>query len=202
MIIASFCWMVFYGLLNYNAILYFETIRNYPAIITACCFLTQPVTGTIVNIFAGLTMHKIPGRYLMMIGTAGFTASSIIWATMSMDRNYFKGPFWAFMLTVIGADLLYNISNRVTLSSLEKKLQSRGAGTFNTIVQLSAAVALGLNSTIIMSKYPAYGTTAQNDDLNALFHAIKYSYYFAIALAATAFCVSWFLKVGVIGKKN
>lgn len=202
MVIASFCWMVFFGMLNYNAMIYFENIRGYPIMVVACCFLTQPIAGILVNIFAGFTMHEIPGRILMSVGTLGFTGSTIIWATMSYHRNYFEGPFWAFILTVIGADLIYNISNRVTLSSLERKLQSRGAGTFNTIIQLSSAVALGLNSTIIMSKYPAYGTSQQNDDLHALFHATKYSYYFAIALAASAFLVSLFLRVGVIGKKE
>lgn len=199
MIISSFSWMVFFGMLNYNAMIYFEAIRGYSIMVVACCFLTQPVCGCLVNIFAGFTMHRIPGRILMSVGTLGFTGSAIIWATMSFHRNYFEGPFWAFILTVIGADLIYNISNRVTLSSLERKLQSRGAGTFNTIIQLSSAAALGLNSTIIMSKYPAYGTPQQNDDLYALFHATKYSYYFAIALGGSAFIVSLFLKVGVIG---
>lgn len=202
MIIASFSWMVFFGMLNYNAIIYFESIKNYSAIITACCMLTQPITGTLVNIFAGFTMHLIPGRILISIGTLGFLGASIIWATISIDRNYFEGPFWAFILTVIGADLIYNISNRVTLSSLEKKLQSRGAGTFNTIIQLSSAVALGLNSTIIMSKYSNYGTSQQNNDLPALLHAMKYSYYFGIALAGSAFIITLFLKIGVIGQKK
>lgn len=202
MVIASFCWMVFFGTLNYNAVLYFENIRGYSAIIVACCFLPQPIAGICVNIFAGFTMHKIPGRVLMSIGTLGFLGASIVWATISIHRNYFLGPFWSFILTVIGADLIYNVSNRVTLSSLEKKLQSRGAGTFNTIIQLSSAVALGLNSTIIMSKYNEYGTSQQNNDKPAFLHAIRYSYYFGIALAGSAFLLSLFLKVGVIGKSK
>lgn len=199
MVIASFCWMVFFGMLNYNAVLYFENIKGYSIIIVSCCFLTQPISGILVNIFAGFTMHIIPGRILMSIGCLGFLGSSIIWATVSIDRNYFLGPFWSFILTVVGADLIYNIANRVTLSSLERKLQSRGSGTFNTILQLSSAVAIGLDSTIIQSKYSAYGTPQQNNDPVALLHAMKYSYYFAIALAGSAFCVSLFLKVGAIG---
>lgn len=201
MIIVSLSWMTFYSL-NYNAVIFFEDIRKYHIMIVACCFLTQPISGTLVNIFAGLTMHKIPGNILISIGTLGFTGSAIIWSTMSYNREYFEGPFWAFILAVIGADLIYNVSNRVTLSSLEKKLQSRGAGTFNTITQLSSSVTLGFNSTIIMSKYPNYGTPYQNDDLHALFKATKYSYYFAIAMSGTAFLLSFLLKVGVVGKSN
>jgi MFS family permease len=202
MIIATFSWLLFQGMLGYNSVLYFENIRGYPIMIVACCFLTQPIAGTLVNIFAGFTMHKIPGKYLMSTGTLGFLGTALVWSTMSIDRNYFLGPFWAFILSVIGADLIYNISNRVTLSSLEKKLQSRGAGTFNTIIQLSAAVGLGINSTIITSKYPAYGTPQQNDDPAGLLHAMKYSFYVGIALSGSAFILTLFLKVGVIGINN
>ncbi|KAG0683099.1 hypothetical protein C6P40_000480 [Pichia californica] len=200
MAIAGLSWINFYGMLNYNAIMYFEDIRKYHIMIVACCFLTQPISGTLVNIFAGLTMHKIPGKILIFIGTLGFTGAAIVWATMSEERNYFKGPFWAFILSVIGADLIYNVSNRVTLSSLEKKLQSRGAGTFNTITQLSSSVGLGINSTIIMAKYSNYGTPYQNDDIHALFEAIKYSYYVGIAVSGFSAVLALFLKVGVIGQ--
>lgn len=202
MIIASFSWMTFFGVLNYNAVMYFEKIRGYSAIITACCFLTQPIAGILVNIFAGFTMHKIPGRILMSVGALGFTIASIIWATMSTSRNYFTGPFWAFIFTVIGADLIYNIANRATLSSLPRELQSRGAGTFNTILQLSSSVALGFTSTIISSKYSKYGKPDQDDYPNEFFAAMKYTYYFGIALAGSAFILSLFLKIGVIGVKN
>lgn len=202
MLIASFSWMTFFGMLNYNAMLYFEDIRGYSSIIVACCMLTLPISGTLVNIFAGFTMHIITGRILMGIGCLGFTAASIIWATISIDRNYFLGPFWAFALTVVGADLIYNVSNRVTLSSLDRKLQSRGAGTFNTIIQLSSAVALGLNSTIITAKYPLYGTIDQNNHKQAFLDGIRYCYYFGIALSGSSFILSLFLRVGVIGKKK
>ncbi|KGK40322.1 hypothetical protein JL09_g655 [Pichia kudriavzevii] len=173
MCIAGLCWMVFFGFLNYNAMLYFENIKGYSPIIVACCFLTQPISGILVNLFAGFTMHLIPGRIFMALG------------------------HW-----VVGADLIYNISNRVTLSSLEKHLQSRGAGTFNTLLQLGSAIALGFNSTIISSKYAAYGTPQQNDDPQGLLDGIKYCWYVGISFAGAAFTISLFLKVGVIGKSE
>lgn len=202
MCIAGLCWMVFFGFLNYNAMLYFENIKGYSPIIVACCFLTQPISGILVNLFAGFTMHLIPGRIFMAVGTLGYLGSCIIWSTITVDRDYFLGPFFAFILTVVGADLIYNISNRVTLSSLEKHLQSRGAGTFNTLLQLGSAIALGFNSTIISSKYAAYGTPQQNDDPQGLLDGIKYCWYVGISFAGAAFIISLFLKVGVIGKSE
>ncbi|GME81685.1 unnamed protein product [Ambrosiozyma monospora] len=60
MMITALSWMIFFGFLNYDAILYFEDIKNYKTMVVACCFLTQPIAGTLVNIFAGFTMHIIP----------------------------------------------------------------------------------------------------------------------------------------------
>lgn len=201
MIIASLSWMTFYSVLSYNAVIYFEQIRGYSAIITACLFLTQPVAGILVNLFAGLTMHLIPGKILMLMGALGFLLSTIIWGTNSIHRNYFLGPFWAFIFAVVGADLIYNISNRTTLSSLPRELQSRGAGTFNTIIQLSSSVSLGICSTILKAKFPAYGTPEQNDDLLGLFNATKYTYYYGMGITATTIIVSLFLKIGKFESK-
>lgn len=101
--------------------------------------------------------------------------------------------FWGVVLLTIGADVVYNVSNRVTSSSLEKNLQSRGAGTFNTIVQLSS-VKLGLNSTIIISKYSNYGTSSQNYDLISLLRVMKYTYLFGIAITGFCFILNLFFE--------
>ncbi|KAH3670780.1 hypothetical protein OGAPHI_001296 [Ogataea philodendri] len=197
--IVSLSWMLFTGILNYNAVLYFEQIRKYSVIITACCFLPQPLIGVLVNIFAGFTMHIIPGKYLITIGCGGFVVASIIWATNSIDRNYFLGPFWGFCLVVIGVDLIYNVSNRCALSSVERKLQSRAAGTFNTVCQLSSSVGLGISTTILAAKDPYYGQANQQDHPVDLFNATKYTYYLGIAISGFSAILSLFLNLGVVG---
>ncbi|QPG76067.1 hypothetical protein FOA43_003453 [Brettanomyces nanus] len=199
MIISAFCWINFQGVLNYYSIVYFEMIRGYSAIITACCVLPQPIAGVCVNIFAGLTMHKIPGRILVFVGCLGFLTASIIWATFPIDRNYFLGPFWAFIVCVLGADFIYNVANRCSLGLVEKEVQSRAAGTFNTIIQLASSVGLGLSSTIVSSKYSLYGTSEQNDHKQEFWHAIRYAFYFGIALSGISLILSLFLQIGVVG---
>ncbi|GME99288.1 unnamed protein product [[Candida] boidinii] len=197
--VAMFSYMEFFGVLNYYAALYFEQIRNYSPIITGVCFLTQPIAGTLVNVFAGFTMHLIPGTILVIVGTAGLTAAAIIWATLSIHRNYFLGPFWSFILTVLGVDLVYNVVNRVALSSVDKTLQSRAAGTFNTVMQLSATIGLSISATIVSAKNPYYGTPEQNTHIVELFESFKYAYYFAIGCGATSLIFSCLIRVGVVG---
>ncbi|KAG7918781.1 hypothetical protein KL905_003792 [Ogataea polymorpha] len=197
--IASLSWMLFFGILNYNAVLYFEQIRKYSVIITACCFLPQPIAGSLVSLFAGFTMHIIPGKYLVTIGCGGFIVSSIIWATNSIHRNYFLGPFWSFCVTVLGVDLVYNVANRCSLSSVERSLQSQAAGTFNTVIQLSSSVGLGISTTILASRDPYYGQANQADHLEELFEGMKYCYYVGIGFSGLALILSLFLDIGVVG---
>ncbi|QPG76065.1 hypothetical protein FOA43_003451 [Brettanomyces nanus] len=199
MIISTFSWINFQGVLNYYSIVYFEMIRGYSAILTACCLLPQPICGIFANIFAGLTMHKIPGRIFIFVGCLGFLIASIIWATFPIDRNYFLGPFWAFIVCVLGADFIYNVANRCSLGLVEKEVQSRAAGTFNTIIQLASSVGLGLSSTIVSSKYSLYGTSEQNDHKQEFWNAIRYAFYFGIALSGISLILSLFLRIGVIG---
>ncbi|GME92912.1 unnamed protein product [Ambrosiozyma monospora] len=200
MMIASLSWMVFFGFLNYNATLFFEDIKNYKTMVVACCFLTQPIAGTLVNVFAGFTMHIIPGRIMMAIGCTGFLVACIIWATNSIKRNYFLGPFWAFCFTIIGAELIYNTANRCALSSVDRKYQSRAAGTFNTFCQLSSSVGLGLSTTVLASSFKYYGKPDQLDHIHEMFEGMKYVYYVAIGLTGLSLCLCPFLRLGVLGK--
>lgn len=199
MIISAFCWMNFQGVLNYYSIVYLEMIRGYSSIITACCLLPQTIVGMCVNIFAGFTMHLIPGHILVSVGCLGFLVATIIWSTLSIDRNYFLGPFWSFCICVLGADLIYNVSNRCSLNLVSKDVQSRAAGTFNTIINLASSVGLGIASTIVTSKYSLYGTTEEDDHPVQLWEGIRYAFYFGLALCGSSLVISFFLKVGVVG---
>ncbi|GME90442.1 hypothetical protein B5S28_g378 [[Candida] boidinii] len=201
-IIGSFVYMEFFGVLNFFAALYFEQIRHYSPIITGCCFIVQPISGIIFNITAGLTMHIIPGTVLVIIGSCGATTAAIIWATNSIDRNYFLGPFWGFMLAISGIALVYNVANRIALSSVDISLQSRAAGTFNTCMQIASTIGLSISATIVSTKNPYYGTKEQTQHLVELFESFKYAYYFAIGCGCTSLICSCFVRVGVVGNED
>lgn len=200
--ITFLCWIVFFGVINYNAVMYFEQIKKDSIIITACYFLAQPVFGSIVNVVVGLTMHIIPGKLFVSIGCLGFLVFSIIWCTNGIDRNFFLGPFWGFCFAVLGSVIIYNISTRSTLSSVDKSLQSRAAATYNMILQLSCSIGLALSSTIISAKDPYYGKSANISHPLELFQAMKYTYYFAIALSSFSLGLCTFLSIGITGGKN
>ncbi|ODQ78573.1 hypothetical protein BABINDRAFT_162780 [Babjeviella inositovora NRRL Y-12698] len=198
----GFCWMDFNAVLTYYATLYFQYIKDYSPLHTTAVAMPMGVAGVMVNVFAGLTLHLIPGRLLMMASTLSFLAAAIIWATMGYDRSYWSGPFISYVLSVIGADLAYNVVNMVSLSSVAKHLQSRAAGTFNTFIQLSASIGLGVSSAIVSATYPAFGTPEGYANKLGLFKSFKNAYWFGAGCAGAALVLSCFLQVGTAGDQK
>ncbi|CDK24795.1 unnamed protein product [Kuraishia capsulata CBS 1993] len=198
--IMCFSWMSFNGSITFYAILYFEEVLKYSPLHTTACFLPLPVAGIMVNIFAGLTLHKIPGKFLVIVGQIGFLIAGILWATQSIHRLYWSGPFLSFICLVIGADLTYNVANQVTLSAIPKHMQGKAAGVFNMSIQLAASVALGITSAIVSARNPYYGTSEETKHIPELFDGFKNAYYFAIGCSSISLLLAVFvLKVGTTG---
>ncbi|ODV88285.1 hypothetical protein CANARDRAFT_193443 [[Candida] arabinofermentans NRRL YB-2248] len=190
-------WLGFQGCFAYYACLYFEKIlKNSPLLATAK-FCPMFISGVLVNVFAGMTLHVIPYKYLMLLGTTCFTIAHILYATMSMSRSYWSGPFLAFIIVVVGADLTFNVGSMVTYSSVTAELQSSASGLLNTVSQLAAIIGLGISSAIVSSKNPYYGTTEELDNLHLLWYSFRCAFYFGVGCCAAGIGLSLFLDIGV-----
>lgn len=196
--IISCGWVDFTGCLNYYATLYFQDVKGASPILTTAYYVPQAVAGILVNAFAGYTLHRIPGRILIIIAMAGFTGAALLWSFVEPNTLYWALPFPAFILVVIGADLAYNVCNMHALSSVDRSLQSSAAATFNTVLQISTAVGLAASSAIVNSVTPNQDT-ATPEQLVKGYHA---GYYFALAVAALGLVMSFFLNVGTKGAET
>ncbi|ODV64455.1 MFS general substrate transporter [Ascoidea rubescens DSM 1968] len=201
MCIISLSWMNFVGTIVFYSILFFEQVLGYSPLLTTACQITLGVAGILVNVFAAFTLHKITGTVLMLIATLGFIIGSIFWLTMDIDRSYWLGPFWSYIFCVIGADIAYNVVNIITLTSVPENLQSSAAGVFNTIIQISSTIGLAITTALVSARYEYYGTELQTMYPDRLFDGFKNAYWFALGCGILAFILSFFLKVGVTGKR-
>ncbi|KAK9480307.1 major facilitator superfamily-domain-containing protein [Lipomyces japonicus] len=198
MMIAATGYMSFTGVLNYYLPLYFQNIRNASAILTTAYMAPQAICGVLVNVIAALTLHIIPGQILMIIAMVSFTASAILWALQPIFLIYWAMAFPAICLSVVGADLVYNVSNMHTLNTVPPASQSTAAGIFNTIIQLSTAVGLAASASIseaAMRKSDKTGVYLQHDSFKAAF-------WFATGVSSTGLIGSFFLKIGTQGHKH
>jgi hypothetical protein len=189
-------WMNFTGVLTYNVTLYFQDIQNHSPILTTAMLVPMSVSGTLTNVFAGLFLHKISGRILLIVAMVAFTVAALLWSQCEVDTLYWALPFPALIIQVIGADLAFNVCNAHALSAVSKNLQSTAGGVFQTVLQLSTAIGLALGTTVNDSVVPANPTPEQS------MKGYKASFYFGLGTSAIGIILACFLKIGTQGGKH
>lgn len=189
-------WMNFTGVLSYNATLYFQDVQGYSPIMTTAMLVPMAVSGILTNVFAGLFLHKIPGRILLIVAMVAFTLAAVLWSLCDVDTLYWKFAFPALIIQVIGADLAFNVCNAYALSAVDKSLQSTAGGVFQTILMLATTVGLALGTTVNNSVVP------ENPTLEETMHGYRASFYFGIGTSALGVVLAFFLKIGTQGGKQ
>lgn len=96
---------------NFWLSLYMQNVLGFSPLTVAIHLLPQAIGGILVNIFAGFVLDKISNKLLAGIGSLAYLLSVILLATMSKDSSYWAFIFPAALLSVIGADLQFNVAN-------------------------------------------------------------------------------------------
>lgn len=84
---------------------------KYSALEVAIHLLPQAIGGIIVNIIAGLVLHKVSSKILTGIGALSYLGSAVLMANIKEGSSYWAFIFPALLLSVIGADLQFNVAN-------------------------------------------------------------------------------------------
>ncbi|KAI9657955.1 MAG: hypothetical protein M1821_002612 [Bathelium mastoideum] len=138
------------------AALYFQQVWQFSALETALHLLPMAIMGILVNIFAGLMLHRISNQLLMYIGSAAYTVSFMLMAVNRRSDSYWAFFFPALILDVVGADLEFNVANMYVLSSLPPDQQSIAGGLFQTVTKLCMTLGYGIATALFngVSKNP------------------------------------------------
>ena len=91
--------------------LYMQNVFKFSALKVAVHLLPQAIGGIIVNIIAALVLHRVNNKILTGIGALAYLCSAILLATMKQESSYWGFIFPALLLSVIGADLQFNVAN-------------------------------------------------------------------------------------------
>ena len=91
--------------------LYMQNVLRYSPLTLAIHLLPQAIGGIIMNIIAGLILHKVNNQLLAGIGSLSYLCAAILLTTMKEDSSYWAFTFHALLLSVIGADLRFNVAN-------------------------------------------------------------------------------------------
>ena len=85
--------------------LYLQRVQRMTALNVAVHLLPMAIAGIIVNIIAGLILHRVSNKVLMFIGAVCYMLSFLLLGLQHEDSSYWTFIFPALILTVIGADL-------------------------------------------------------------------------------------------------
>lgn len=88
-----------------------QNVLRYSPLEVAIRLLPQAILGTMVNIIAGLILHKVNNRLLTGIGALCHLGSVLLMALMKQSSPYWDFIFPSLLLSVIGADLQFNVAN-------------------------------------------------------------------------------------------
>ena len=82
--------------------LYMQNVLKFSAIEVAIHLLPQAIGGILVNVVAGLILHRVNNKLLTGIGALAYLGSVILLATMKEGSSYWAFIFPSLILSVIG----------------------------------------------------------------------------------------------------
>ncbi|KIM93413.1 hypothetical protein OIDMADRAFT_137782 [Oidiodendron maius Zn] len=173
--------------------LYMQNVLGFSAFTVAVHLLPQAIGGILVNIIAGLVLHRVNNKLLTGIGALSYTCSAVLLATMKENSSYWAFMFPSLLLSVIGADLQFNVANMYVMSSLPPEQQSLAGGIFNTVTKVCSAVGLGITASIYNAE--SNGTAA----LQTTIRPYTMVFWFCVASAGAGLFFVPFLTIGTQG---
>ncbi|KIM96098.1 hypothetical protein OIDMADRAFT_44850 [Oidiodendron maius Zn] len=191
-LIVMFGFMSF-GTSSFWVSLFMQNVLRFSPLEVAVHLLPQAVVGILVNIIAGLVLHKVSNKLLMGIGSVAYFGASLLLALMRGDHVYWPFIAPSLALAVIGADLQFNVANMYVMSSLPPEKQSLGGGIFNTVTKICGAVGLAISSSV----YNAESTSSAA--LQTSSRPYNMAFWFCAASAGLGICFVPFLTIGTQG---
>ncbi|MCJ1341091.1 hypothetical protein MMC09_006387 [Bachmanniomyces sp. S44760] len=175
--------------------LYMQRVQHLSALETAVHLLPMAIMGITINIIAGLILHRVSNKLLVLLGAASFTLASLLLSLMKEDSSYWAFMFPALCLFVVGADLEFNVANMYVMSSLPSHQQSVAGGIFNTVTKLCTTIGLGINTAIFAS------VSTEEAARNPL-RPYTLVFWFGTGISGASVVLALFVKLGTQGGQD
>ncbi|KAI6355277.1 MFS sugar transporter [Pyricularia grisea] len=142
-----FTWAVF-NAFQYFSALYFERIEHITALQTSLRFLPMVLVGAATNIVTGYLVETVEVRWLVVVSAIFSLFSPLIMALVRPGWGYWKGAFFAMLLSPLHPDVLFTVSNLIISRVYDGRSQSLAGAVFNAVSQVGNSVGLGLTAVV------------------------------------------------------
>lgn len=186
--IGGISWMGF-STMFYSATLFYQQVQMTGTIGAMLRFMPTTISGLLCNILVAKIVHIVPNQILICVGIAATGLSNIFFAIAPRDAYYWRLPFNAMWLTVLGADFLMAVGSIFVSTLALPEEQSVAGALFQTLVQLGGALGLAFVSVVQTSlQHKALANGA--DPVDALLKGLHGAFWFAAGASFTAFAIA------------
>jgi MFS family permease len=169
-----------------------QKIHSMSPLVVAVHLFPQVIGGVLINIFAGLLMHRVSNKLLISVGATCYVAAFSLLGAMHEDSSYWAFIFPALCLSVVGADFEFTVTNMYVMSSLPVAQQSVAGGLFNTIMRLSSSVGLAISTAVFNG---VNGSGHDGDRLSSDYGKYRATFFAALAGAGLSLFILPFLTI-------
>jgi hypothetical protein len=126
-----------------------ESVLHIGPLLTAAWFIPLAAGGFILAVVGGFVLHILSGQLLLIISGLGFLGSSILFALIPDSGKSNTFLYWAFVfpamiLSTIGVDIAFNVTNVFITTSLPGHLQAVAGALITSLLYLGMAFWLGV----------------------------------------------------------
>lgn len=144
-----------------------ESVLHIGPLLTAAWFIPLAAGGFILAVVGGFVLHILSGRLLLIISGLGFLGSSILFALIPDSGKSNTFLYWAFVfpamiLSTIGVDIAFNVTNVFITTSLPGHLQAVAGALITSLLYLGMAFWLGVGEMAVSVRKDIKG--AENVD--------------------------------------
>lgn len=214
--------MVFFAWANFNTVTYFGTlyiqeVQKLSPFQAAIRFVPMVVSGIVYNLFTGLTMAKVHGLWLIVLGCIGAGVACIVYGVMSPTSLYWSTLFVVFNTTT-ATDILFPVAQLHACNCVGPRRAALAGGLFNTVTRLATSLGLSITASISSAVTKQYmrrrqrgaggaapaaapATAATPPSPEALLKGYQAAVWFCFALSVIALAIGiiWLRGIGIVG---
>lgn len=159
-------------------------------------------SGCVTNVGTGFLVQRVSANVLVVAAVAITSISPLLMALADPKWPYWYAAFPATLLSPIGADVLFTVSNLLKTSVFPIRTHGLAGGVFNTISQIGNSV--GLAVTAIIASSVTKGKVGNQETPEALMDGYRATFWACFAASVAMLGVSgWGLRrIGKVGLKT
>ncbi|KAI9837840.1 MAG: hypothetical protein M1819_006774 [Sarea resinae] len=201
-IVVFLCWAVF-NAVQYFITLFFQEVQNLSVLQTSLRFLPMVFSGCLTNVATGFLVQRVRAN-ILVVGAGAITClAPLMMAIANPSWTYWSCAFIATLLSPIGADTLFTVSNLVITSVFPPRTHGLAGGVFNTLSQIGNSVGLAVTA-ILASSVTARSHPANKSSPEALMQGYRATFWACLGAMLLTVLISacGLRRIGKVGLKK